>query len=95
MPLPYPEEFRARVIDAARRRGADVTLGEVAAEHGVHPMTLRKWLRSDDGSYRRHELDTIAIRLRNRELEMENEVLRRAAASVLATPVRGKAGTRS
>lgn len=60
---------------------------QIAADFGLHPMTLSKWLRQakvDDGdqpgvtSTESEELR--AARRRIRLLEQENEVLRRAAA---------------
>ncbi len=45
MPKPYPREFREDVVRVARDREPGVTLGQVAADFGVHPMTLSKWLR--------------------------------------------------
>ena len=87
MPKPYPREFRDDVVRVARRRDPGVTLEQVAADFGLHPMTLSKWLRQakvDDGdkpgvtSTESEELR--AARRRIRLLEQENEVLRRAAA---------------
>ena len=87
MPRPYPREFRDDVVRVARRRDPGVTLEQIAADFGVHPMTLTKWLRQatvDDGdrggvpSAESEELR--AARRRIRLLEQENEVLRRAAA---------------
>lgn len=87
MPKPYPREFRDDIVRVARRRDPGVTLEQIAADFGVHPMTLTKWLRQakvDDGdrpgvaSAESEELR--AARRRIRLLEQENEVLRRAAA---------------
>lgn len=87
MPKPYPREFRDDVVRVARRRDPGVTLEQIAADFGLHPMTLSKWLRQakvDDGdkpgvtSTESEELR--AARRRIRLLEQENEVLRRAAA---------------
>ncbi|MEU3067285.1 IS3 family transposase [Streptomyces sp. NPDC006906] len=87
MPKPYPKEFREDVVRVARNREPGVTLEQIAADFGVHPITLSKWLR-------RAETDEVArpatasgesaelreARKRIRLLEQENEVLRRAAA---------------
>ena len=87
MPKPYPREFRDDVVRVARRRDPGVTLEQIAADFGLHPMTLSKWIRQakvDDGdrpgvtSTESEELR--AARRRIRLLEQENEVLRRAAA---------------
>lgn len=53
MPKPYPEEFREDVVRVARNRGPGVTGEQVAADFGVHAMTLWKWMRRadiDDGT---------------------------------------------
>lgn len=87
MPKPYPREFRDDVVRVARRRDPGVTLEQIAADFGLHPMTLSKWLRQariDDGvrpGVTSTESDELrAARRRIRLLEQENEVLRRAAA---------------
>ena len=87
MPKPYPQEFRDDIVKVARSRPEGVTLEQVAADFGIHPMTLSKWLRQaavDDGD-RPGVTSTESVELREarkriRLLEMENEVLRRAAA---------------
>ncbi|MEU1428396.1 hypothetical protein ABZ412_15110 [Nocardia sp. NPDC005746] len=48
MPKPYPKEFRDDVVWVARNRDDGVTLEQVAADFGVHPMTLSKWMRKSD-----------------------------------------------
>ena len=87
MPKPYPQEFRDDVVKVALDRPDGVTLEEVAADFGIHPMTLSKWLRQaaiDDGE--RPGVSTVEakenreLRKRVKLLEQENEVLRRAAA---------------
>ena len=50
---PYPKEFRDGVVRVARNREDGVTIKQIAADFGVHPMTLSKWLRQadiDDGA---------------------------------------------
>ncbi|MFP1155832.1 transposase, partial [Mycobacterium sherrisii] len=68
-------------------RDQGVTLEQIAADFGVHPITLSKWMRRaavDDGSRPDTSTSESAelreLRRRNRLLEQENEVLRRAAA---------------
>ena len=87
MPKPYPREFRDDIVRVARRRDPGVTLEQIAADFGVHPMTLTKWLRQakvDNGDRpgaSSTESEELRIaRRRIRLLEQENEVLRRAAA---------------
>ncbi|MET7319590.1 IS3 family transposase [Streptomyces sp. NPDC005549] len=87
MPKSYPKEFREDVVRVARNREPGVTLEQIAADFGVHPITLSKWLRradTDEGSGPAPASDASAelreARKRIRLLEQENEVLRRAAA---------------
>ncbi len=102
MPKPYPEEFREDVVRVARNRPDGVTLEQIAADFGVHPMTLSKWLRNaavEDGSKpgvtRAEQAETRDLRKRVRLLEQENEVLRRAAAYLSQANLPGKGSTRS
>ncbi|MFD7758070.1 IS3 family transposase [Streptomyces sp. NPDC056663] len=87
MPKPYPEEFREDVVRVARNRGQGVTLEQVAADFGVHVMTLSKWMRRADiddgakpGTTSQDNAELREARRRIKLLEQENEVLRRAAA---------------
>lgn len=102
MPKPFPKEFREDVVRVARDRGPGVTLEQVAADFGIHPMTLSKWLRQadiDDGNRRgRSSAESADLRAANRRirlLEQENEVLRRAAAYLSQANLPGKGSTRS
>ena len=87
MPKPYPKEFREDVVRVARAREAGVTLAQVAKDFGIHEMTLNKWLRKADaaesgpaGVSAAQDSELRELKRRNRLLEQENEVLRRAAA---------------
>ncbi|MFE0700598.1 IS3 family transposase [Streptomyces sp. NPDC058872] len=87
MPKPYPKEFREDVVRVARNREPGVTLEQIAADFGVHPITLSKWLRradTDEGARPAtasgESAELREARKRVRLLEQENEVLRRAAA---------------
>lgn len=87
MPKPFPAEFRADVVRVARGRDAGVTLEQIAADFGVHPMTLSKWMRQADvddgvrpGVTSTEPAENRELKKRVRSLEQENEVLRRAAA---------------
>jgi transposase len=94
---PYPEEFREDVVRVARNRPDGVTLEQIAADFGVHPITLSKWLRKaavEDGvkpgvSHAEHS-ENRELRKRVRLLEQENEVLRRAAAYLSQANLPGK-----
>jgi transposase len=87
MPKPYPEEFRDDVVRVARDRPKGTTLEEIAADFGIHPMTLNKWLRraavetgERPGPTKSDSAELRDAKRRIRLLEQENEVLRRAAA---------------
>ena len=87
MPKPYPREFRDDVVAVARRRDPGVTLEQIAADFGIHPMTLSNWIKKADiedgrrdGVSEAESADLRDARRRIRLLEQENEVLRRAAA---------------
>lgn len=102
MPKPYPEEFREDVVRVARNRGPGVTLEQVAADFGVHAVTLSKWMRRaniDDGvkpgTTTQENAELRAARQRIKLLEQENEVLRRAAAYLSQANLPGKGSTRS
>jgi len=102
VPRPYPQEFRDDVVRVARNREEGVTIEQIAADFGVHPMTLTKWMRRadvDDGTKPGKNTSDSAelreLRRRNRLLEQENEVLRRAAAYLSQANLPGKGSTRS
>ena len=91
MPKPYPKEFREDVIGVARNRDAETTLAQVAKDFGLHEGTLNKWLRQADldagntserapGATTDEKSELRELRRRNRLLEQELEVMRRAAA---------------
>jgi transposase len=97
MARPYPKEFRDDVVRVARNREDGVTIEQIAADFGVHPMTLSKWLGQadiDDGATPGRTTGESAelreLRRRNRLLEQENEVLRRAAAYLSQANLPGK-----
>ncbi len=102
MPKPYPREFRDDVVRVARERDDGVTVEQVAKDFGVHPMTLWKWLRQADidggakpGVSSSESAELRELRRRNKLLEQENEVLRRAAAYLSQANLPGKGSTRS
>ncbi len=85
MPKRFPEDFKRDVIAVARRR--TVSLDEVAADFDISPSTLARWLRQadiddgiKDGLTSAEQAEIVKLRRQNRRLEMENEILRRAAA---------------
>ncbi len=87
MPKPYPQEFRDDVVRVARNRPEGTTLEQIAADFGIHPMTLSGWLKKaaiDEGERpgvtATESAENRELKRRVRLLEQENEVLRRAAA---------------
>ncbi|WP_066587072.1 transposase [Corynebacterium provencense] len=104
MPKPYPTEFRDDVVRVARNREPGVTIEKLAKDLGVPPMTLTKWMRRADtdegtepGQSRTEAAQIRELTKRNRLLEQDNEVLRRAAAylSQANLPSRGSTRPRS
>ncbi|AZU02291.1 IS3 family transposase [Brevibacterium linens] len=87
MPQPYPKEFRDDVIRVVQTRDSKTTIGQIAKDFGVHEGTINKWIRQADidagnkpGNTSDESAELREMRRRNRLLEQENEVLRRAAA---------------
>lgn len=85
MPAPFPPEFRRRAVELFRERARPVS--QIAAELGISESCLRRWAAQDDvdtgriegvSSDERGEL--AQLRRDKRRLEMENEILKRAAA---------------
>lgn len=79
-----------------------MTLEQVAADFGVHVMTLSKWMRRADiddgakpGTTSQDNAELRDARRRIKLLEQENEVLRRAAAYLSQANLPGKGSTRS
>jgi transposase len=85
MPKKYPSEFKRDVVTVARR--GQLTIAEVAADFDVSPESVRRWMRQadvddgiKDGVTSAEQAEVVQLRRANRRLEMENEILRRAAA---------------
>ena len=86
MPRPYPEEFRRRAVELARLREKPVS--QIAAELGIAQSVLHRWVRQadldegqrSDGLTTEERAELVRLRRANRQLEIENEILKRAAA---------------
>ena len=85
MPRPHPPEFRVRAVELARERAKPVA--NLARDLGISESCLRNWIAKSDIEEGRREgvtaadrSEMVALRRKVRTLEMENEVLRRAAA---------------
>jgi transposase len=85
MPKKFPAEFKCDVVTVARR--GDLSVAEVAADFDVSVESVRRWMRQadiddgvKDGLTTAEQSELVQLRRRARRLEMENEILRRAAA---------------
>jgi transposase len=102
MPAPYPQEFRDDVVRVARNREPGQKLVVIAKDFGISESCLTNWMRQADvedgarpGKTREESTELRDLRRRNRLLEQENEVLRRAAAYLSQANLPGKGSTRS
>ena len=81
----YPAEFRERAVELARQREKPVK--QLATDLGISDQTLHNWLKQADIDEGRREgltteerAELVRLRRRNRLLEMEIEILRKASA---------------
>ena len=81
----FPPGFKRDVVTVAPR--GDLTIPEVAIDFGVSQESLRRWVRQADiddgvnyGPTSTEQSELVQLRRDKRRLEMENEILRRAAA---------------
>jgi transposase len=80
----YSAEFRADAVALARSSGRPVS--RIAAELGVNHETLRQWIKTAEKAERPEavaesakDAEIAALCKQVRELEMERDILRRAA----------------
>jgi transposase len=85
MPATRSPEFRRRAVELARQR--DKPIIQIAKDLGVSETCLRRWMNADDVDAGRKEgltsderKELVQLRRDKRVLEMENEILKRAAA---------------
>jgi transposase len=85
MPKRFRPEFKRDVVTVARR--GDLTIAEVAADFGISVESVKRWKHQadiddgiKDGLTSAEQSEIVALRRDKRRLEMENEILRRAAA---------------
>jgi transposase len=85
MPKVHPPEFRQRAVELARLREKPVA--QIAKELRISESCLRRWMdRSDIDDGRKPGLtsderaELVKLRREKRVLELENEILKRAAA---------------
>ena len=94
MPAAHPPEFRRRALDLVAQGNP---VAQTARDLGISESCLRNWLHAADVEDGRRPGTTAAesaeireLKRRNRLLEQENEVLRRAAAYLSQANLPGK-----
>ena len=86
MPAPHPAEFRRRAVELARL--GEQPIAALAKQLSISESCLRNWMAQADtdeqGSHSRltsdEKKELAQLRRDKRRLEMENEILKRAAA---------------
>ncbi len=92
MPKPFPAEFRRDVIAVARK--GEASISQIARDFGISESCLARWLKIADredglappsagersGAEQSESAELRELRRRNKLLEQENEILRRATA---------------
>ena len=97
MPKAFPKEFREDVVRVART--SESSVAQVAKDFGISESCLHRWLAMDDvevgkrsGVTASESAELRELRRRNKLLEQENEVLRRAAAYLSQANLPGSQG---
>ncbi len=95
MAKPYPKEFRDDVVAVARQ--GQSSLKQIAKDFGISEGSLANWMKQADiedgrrpGLTDADRAELRELKKRNRLLEQENEVLRRAAAYLSQANLPGK-----
>lgn len=86
VPAPHPPEFRRRAVELAR--AGEKPIARLAKELRVSESCLRSWMAQADTDENGSEVRLLTaekkelaeLRRRIRQLEMENDILKRAAA---------------
>jgi transposase len=86
VPAPHPPEFRRRAVEVARQ--GEQSIGVLAKQLQISESCLRNWMAQADadenGSVSRlttvEKKELAQLRRDKKRLEMENEILKRAAA---------------
>jgi transposase len=85
VPKAFPAEFRRDVVAVARK--GEASLAQIAKDFGISESCLHRWVKLADiedgvrpGATASESAELRELRKRNRLLEQENEILRRAAA---------------
>jgi transposase-like protein len=97
VPKAFPKEFREDVVRVART--SESSVAQVAKDVGISESCLHRWLAMDDveagkrsGVSASESAELRELRRRNKLLEQENEVLRRAAAYLSQANLPGSQG---
>jgi len=85
MPAAKPPEFRRRAVELARL--GDQPVAPIAKDLGISESCLRRWMAvadvdegRTDGVTSAERRELVELRRRNRVLELELEILKRASA---------------
>jgi transposase len=86
VPAPHPPEFRRRAVELARARAKPIA--EIAKDLRISESCLRNWMAqaevdengSDTRLTSKEKKELVELRRDKRRLEMEVEILKRAAA---------------
>ena len=87
MPAPHPPEFRRRAVELARERSQPIAV--LAKDLGISESCLRRWMDqaevdaaggSETVLTSREKKELVELRREKRRLELEVEILKRAAA---------------
>jgi transposase-like protein len=85
VPPPHPPEFRRRSVELART--GDKSVSALAKSLGISQSCLSNWIRQAaiedgdlDGLSAGEKKELAELRRKARQLELENEILKRAAA---------------
>jgi transposase len=85
MPKAFPPEFRRDVVAVARKGEAPIS--QIAKDFGISEACLHRWLKIADrdngirpAAVGEDTAELRELRKRNKLLEQENEILRRATA---------------
>ena len=87
VPTPHPPEFRRRAVELART--GDKSISALAKSLGISQSCLSNWvrqadrdegIRNDGGLTTAEKKELAQLRRKTKQLELENEILKRAAA---------------
>jgi transposase len=84
-PPTYTAEYRRRMVELVRTSGRSPE--DIAPEYGLHPNTIRNWIKQADidagaraGLTTDERAELARLRRENAQLQEEREILKKAAA---------------